>query len=286
MQAHLSERSANLRKNGFTLIELLVVIAIIAILAAILFPAFARARENARRASCQSNLKQIGLGFLQYAQDYDESLPYRDGGQNPDSVGWPVAIMPYVKSVQVFKCPSDPGKSDTAARVSGPDILSYGANTNVLASPKLSGFNATAKTVLLLEIREARINFADTGLSPALWNRTTAMGLEAYDNHPTDPNYTALAATGKLANCDSGGKTNIDANGGSYADKFARHLEGSNFLAADGHVKWLKAANVAGGYSAPSETSPIINGAGDWWQSSPNTAGTAVAGYALTFSLK
>ena len=62
-------------KMGFTLIELLVVIAIISILAAILFPAFARARENARRASCQSNLKQIGLGIFQYTQDYDERLP-------------------------------------------------------------------------------------------------------------------------------------------------------------------------------------------------------------------
>src|SRR5687767_6194063 len=68
-------RNVPFRKSGFTLIELLVVIAIIAILAAILFPVFARARENARRASCQSNLKQVGLGFVQYTQDYDERYP-------------------------------------------------------------------------------------------------------------------------------------------------------------------------------------------------------------------
>src|SRR5690606_6779733 len=73
MSNHISENSG--AKRGFTLIELLVVIAIIAILAAILFPVFARARENARRASCQSNLKQIGLGLMQYTQDYDERLP-------------------------------------------------------------------------------------------------------------------------------------------------------------------------------------------------------------------
>src|SRR6476659_7951599 len=108
-------------KNAFTLIELLVVIAIIAILAAILFPVFARARENARRSSCQSNLKQIGLGLLQYAQDYDERLPFFfygvDGNAtDPPTVAnprykWMDAIYPYVKSEQIFACPSDANNS-------------------------------------------------------------------------------------------------------------------------------------------------------------------------------
>jgi prepilin-type N-terminal cleavage/methylation domain-containing protein len=93
------------RKSGFTLIELLVVIAIIAILAAILFPVFARARENARRASCQSNLKQIGLGITQYVQDYDERMPLYDGG-NAATTGWAKAVYPYTKSYQLLKCPS------------------------------------------------------------------------------------------------------------------------------------------------------------------------------------
>src|SRR5690606_35949651 len=110
------------RKAGFTLIELLVVIAIIAILAAILFPVFARARENARRASCQSNLKQIGLGILQYVQDYDEKMPMNavggpqvlETGANSGNQGcagswchlWHHAVHPYIKSVQLFNCPS------------------------------------------------------------------------------------------------------------------------------------------------------------------------------------
>lgn len=95
-------------RKGFTLIELLVVIAIIAILAAILFPVFARARENARRSSCQSNLKQIGLGLLQYKQDYDENFPVQDSGAlTDDSVRWAYAIQPYIKSEQLFQCPSD-----------------------------------------------------------------------------------------------------------------------------------------------------------------------------------
>lgn len=95
------------RKKGFTLIELLVVIAIIAILAAILFPVFARARENARRSSCQSNLKQIGLGLIQYQQDYDERLTPAFIGPGYPSPQWNELIQPYLKSTQVLRCPSD-----------------------------------------------------------------------------------------------------------------------------------------------------------------------------------
>ena len=101
-------------RRGFTLIELLVVIAIIAILAAILFPVFAKAREKARQASCTSNMKQIGLAWHQYTQDYDEMNPFIwPGGQGMGSdgnglkVNWAVSTQPYIKSVQIFKCPSD-----------------------------------------------------------------------------------------------------------------------------------------------------------------------------------
>jgi prepilin-type N-terminal cleavage/methylation domain-containing protein len=116
MQTH--RKASHKAKKGFTLIELLVVIAIIAILAAILFPVFARARENARRASCQSNLKQIGLGTLQYVQDYDEkNVPeyYTDIGQgtHPFTTAilsgyfcWMELIQPYTRSEQVLFCPS------------------------------------------------------------------------------------------------------------------------------------------------------------------------------------
>lgn len=120
-----------MKRKGFTLIELLVVIAIIAILASILFPVFARARENARRSSCQSNLKQIGLGLLQYAQDNDESMPYIYGGcVNRGCTGtpsdiyngylWQDVIYPYVKSEGVFNCPSERFGADNST-----DILPF-----------------------------------------------------------------------------------------------------------------------------------------------------------------
>src|SRR5687767_14059575 len=92
-------------RSGFTLIELLVVIAIIAILAAILFPVFAQARESARRTSCLSNTKQIGMGLMQYVQDYDETLVLNNN-EPTTTKAWPDLLQPYIKSGQVFVCPS------------------------------------------------------------------------------------------------------------------------------------------------------------------------------------
>ena len=94
----------NQRNRGFTLIELLVVIAIIAILAAILFPVFARAREKARMASCQSNLKEIGLAIHMYVQDYDERLLFQRYGAT--GYHWYEVIYPYLKNNQILTCPS------------------------------------------------------------------------------------------------------------------------------------------------------------------------------------
>jgi prepilin-type N-terminal cleavage/methylation domain-containing protein/prepilin-type processing-associated H-X9-DG protein len=97
-------------RKGFTLIELLVVIAIIAILAAILFPVFAKAREKARQASCQSNCKQIALGVHMYCQDYDEMTPNHCDNGGPDVAGsadcWHGVLQPYIKNLQIIRCPS------------------------------------------------------------------------------------------------------------------------------------------------------------------------------------
>ena len=124
VETNRDELTAVPGRKGFTLIELLVVIAIISILAAILFPVFAQARERARMASCLSNGKQIGLAAMMYAQDYDDTLPetgfnmpcHDANGNNSDNhwsgvYAWPLAIYPYTKNYQFLSCPSDPNRS-------------------------------------------------------------------------------------------------------------------------------------------------------------------------------
>jgi len=98
-------------KRGFTLIELLVVIAIIAILAAILFPVFARAREKARQTSCLSNVKQLGIAFICYTQDYDERLPLAPDAGIYSYLWWDHSLTPYIKNTQIYVCPSDTSRT-------------------------------------------------------------------------------------------------------------------------------------------------------------------------------
>jgi prepilin-type N-terminal cleavage/methylation domain-containing protein/prepilin-type processing-associated H-X9-DG protein len=117
--------------RGFTLVELLVVIAIIAILAAIMFPVFAKSREKARQASCQSNLKSIGAAMLMYAQDYDEMFP--QAGTEGSNNRWDAAIHPYMRSTKIFKCPSH--SLDASTNSYGANLLLLGVGSSKITSP-------------------------------------------------------------------------------------------------------------------------------------------------------
>jgi len=158
-------RNSTRVKPGFTLIELLVVIAIIALLAAILFPVFARARENARRSSCQNNMKQIGVGIAQYTQDYDELLPIttqngwdaesRNDNGTVAKATWRQTLQPYVKSAQLFQCPSNPQKNNVAdLEVPGvyPRInRSYAVNKNYIQANAIANIQQPAAKLMVVE---------------------------------------------------------------------------------------------------------------------------------------
>lgn len=130
--------SRNHPRSAFTLVELLIVIAIIAVLAAILFPVFARARENARRASCQSNLKQIALGAMQYIQDYDEHYPLGLTKESDTSYSSSFDLLrPYLKSRQIGICPSDTNIPDVLLPLPNLSPSSYTSNAKVTTTPFL-----------------------------------------------------------------------------------------------------------------------------------------------------
>ncbi len=172
-----------MKKHGFTLIELLVVIAIIAILAAILFPVFARAREKARQATCLSNAKQIGLGFMMYAQDYDERIPnYRHDYPGRTAaywtVLWPMLIQPYIKNMQVYYCPSDP---DAPTR-SYP--CSYGQNYYYIGGVSLAQITHPAETFLCGEVAQNGIVI----YPPATWPANH--DYNSFDKHNGGSNYS------------------------------------------------------------------------------------------------
>jgi prepilin-type N-terminal cleavage/methylation domain-containing protein len=150
---------AQSRRLAFTLIELLVVIAIIAILASILFPVFARARENARRASCMSNMKQLGLAVMMYKQDYDgrfpragwaDDLPCPDGSGDMCGASWEVKIYPYVKSLQVYVCPSDSNRVWHGDN-QGTSQISYGYNFANLDSVNESAIQKPSQMIMMAD---------------------------------------------------------------------------------------------------------------------------------------
>ncbi len=212
-----------MRKAGFTLIELLVVIAIIAILAAILFPVFARAREKARQASCQSNAKQIGLGFAMYAQDYDERMPIATWAAQGWGTGvcgatygsWHRVIDPYVKNSQLFFCPS-------SAALTG--CQHYGMNPTI-NGVALAQCTRPSSTMMVGE--------------SAGWNKPVP-GVDG------DPESWGTPAGGGHWACGGPGTNpfNNACGGGCVRRLYVPHNGGANITYVDGHVKWSKGSSI------------------------------------------
>jgi prepilin-type N-terminal cleavage/methylation domain-containing protein/prepilin-type processing-associated H-X9-DG protein len=244
------------RNEGFTLIELLVVIAIIAILAAILFPVFAQAREKARQISCLSNEKQMGLAIMQYVQDYDETFP--QGVQNnwwADT--WPLLVQPYVKNLDIFRCPDD-GNSTLASSINWAGVgLSYasngdiayinGANTMIGVmgmgqtwitndTAALAKVGRPADTIMVAEkFNSDTIQAAGEG-NPSEWGPgcifTGVVGTGSGQLWPAFPAYGEIPS----------GTANPNAaypNGPNGAVS-AHHSQMSNFLFVDGHAKAMR----------------------------------------------
>lgn len=277
-------------KKGFTLIELLVVIAIIAILAAILFPVFAQARDKARQASCISNNKQYGLGLIMYVQDYDEtnaigaaqgqpsgtwywnynlavpydwrpSVPPTDGRYNAARVHWGNSIQPYVKNYGILACPSGTKQiisaADTAAPLKAFANISYSYN-GLLSSYALAGETSPATL-------------------PLLWEGRGKVQVEGFAL--SNPNLICNDGTQPCVyepRTNAGCATINNTNGSTSAmftlgDTLWIHSQGAVFTMADGHAKWRRVGATISPGNTDANVDPYTgydtsgNPASYWW---------------------
>jgi prepilin-type N-terminal cleavage/methylation domain-containing protein len=254
MQSHRSNRLTCRLNQGFTLIELLVVIAIIAILAAILFPVFAKAREQARKITCISNCKQLGLSYMMYVQDYDEKFIFSGGGALTGGDGWACKLYPYVKNAGVYKCPDD----NNTPRDATDSVVSYASNSNLNATlpfwlwPSqgtgtltLAQLDAPASTVLLYECP-----FTMDGSGPGTlgaypepleqnahyWRRNN----EHLMNPDDDSSISGTGVNGFWQSPVAVNRHNDYSLTGQAGVPGNSAVGGASFIGADGHAKYLR----------------------------------------------
>ncbi len=255
------------KKKGFTLIELLVVIAIIAILAAILFPVFSRAREQARKSTCLSNLKQLGQGILMYVQDWDETLPFAvPACAGPKHRQWWAQIYPYTKNASILHCPSsstpwtmrtNPGGNCGGAPYctellpgmpADGTFISYGAPIGLFGGAHCDPAwptgspcgGANGGRVAPLREPSHTIMLADSTIANIAWAAVLQDGTIApivFANYSSGCPYGPCGAF--YANFDSA----LSAVG-KKEDAVTRHTGGASIVFMDGHAKWLPARQI------------------------------------------
>jgi prepilin-type N-terminal cleavage/methylation domain-containing protein/prepilin-type processing-associated H-X9-DG protein len=250
------------KKSGFTLIELLIVIAIIALLAAILFPVFSRARESARRTSCASNLKQMALGIAQYTQDYDERFPpHRRNGTDQYIViatgapvascsstsatcvriSWPDLIFPYVKSAQIFNDPSNKNSYFDSCRFADGSICTEPGAASLLKPWTYTGALASSLD------RNGGTRSGRDGMMYGIDLNVSSDGTSTPPTHSlAEINYPSE----KLLVSESTRLWVDVPSSGSCGSVMSRHFNGVNAAFVDGHVKWIKWDDVCGDETA------------------------------------
>jgi prepilin-type N-terminal cleavage/methylation domain-containing protein/prepilin-type processing-associated H-X9-DG protein len=255
-----------MKKLGFTLIELLVVIAIIAILAAILFPVFAQAREKARAISCLSNEKQIGLAILQYNQDFDEYFPYSNEINNGVEVRWYDTVQPYVKNGSlsngmeassghykgidgIWHCPSFPTDQDAEYGTHKYIFPVNADSSGNLLTPvvPLSALNAPANTIIVVEKGQNEGNSSWPYFNAHQYWCTSSLYTSGTFN-PNGPDYTRDGTPiGAQHDCDlaaSNSAPNWGADFGQCGNMPRyRHMKTCNVIYGDGHVKAVHSIN-------------------------------------------
>lgn len=277
----------SLKTQGFTLIELLVVIAIIAILAAILLPVFASARENARRSSCSNNEKQLGIAMIAYIQDYDEKMDPGVYPGNPPAapnqapVGWGGVLYSYVKSAGVFHCPDDPTALPNVSYLMNQNLISNNngvPNSNTGGSSAYSKLTSPAVTVMLCEAGSFPADVTDTGqagLTNPDEGSPTGTGFDCCDGWTRPANGPYHYNTGPMTAL-------LHTSGNVFPPPIHGQNTGSNFLLCDGHVKFLHGVNVCAGYEATNATDLFQADQGG--SSACGTAALAAGNYVATFS--